>query len=231
MSSKQMGLRILAVFVLTAILVGCANTTATVAPVVPTAVSTLAQLPTSDLQSTLDLVKTQAAGTVIAGLTQNAPSDTPVLPTGTPTATATTAPTSTPLPPTAYPTATYIPWTLTPIYTATSAAYNCTITSVSPKATDTIKTGADFDGNWVAKNTGTQPWLKSDVDLKYITGTKFQTKGDLFDFKSDVAVNDSYTAIVDMVAPADAGTYYATWAFVRSGVTICTLNLTVVVIK
>ena len=116
MSSKQMGLRILAVIVLTTILAGCTNTTATVAPTAPPAQTSA---PTFDLQATLDMGKTQAAQTVIADLTQTVLSATPIPPTDTPTMTATTAPTNTPLPPTAIPTATFIPWTSTPIYTPT----------------------------------------------------------------------------------------------------------------
>ena len=232
MISIKLGLRILAMVVLVTILAGCTNATAT-----PTSSPTSIQQPTTIQQATFDLLRTQAAQTVVANLTQNAPTNTPVLPTATPVPTSTPAPTSTPLPtntplpPTSLPTATFVPWTSTPYYTATSTAYNCTITSVTPKTTDTLKAGQDFDGNWVVKNTGTSGWLMVDTDFKYVSGTKFQTKGDLFDFKSDVAVGASYTVIVDMLAPTDAGTYLASWAIVRSNQTICTLNLTVVVVK
>lgn len=231
MSSKQLGLRILAVVIMVTILAGCTNTTAT-----PTQVTAPTNAPTGISQPTLDLVKTQVAQTIIANLTQSAPSATPNLPTNTPLPTYTPLPTTAPLPtdtpvPTLKPTATFIPWTSTPIYTATLTTYNCSVTDVSPKSTDTIKTGVDFDGKWVAKNTGSKSWLAADVDLKYISGTKFQTKGDIYDSKSDTASGSSYTAIVDMVAPSSAGTYTATWALVRSGVNICTLNLKVVVVK
>ncbi len=229
MNSKSMGLKIILVMLLAAILAGCNTAATTVAPTSDT---------TSDQQATLDSLRTQVAQTVIANPTLVPPTETPVLETNTPTITSTPTSTvtplatSTPLPPTFTPTRTPVPWTSTPVYTATSTAYNCTITSVSPKATDTTKVGYDFDGNWVIKNTGTETWNHGDIDIKYISGTKFQGSGpDVIDLKNDVAHDASYTVIIDMVAPVTAGTYYATWALVRSGMTVCTLPLTVVVVN
>ena len=103
---------------------------------------------------------------------------------------------------------------------------------MTPNAATTIKTGNDFDGNWVIKNTGTETWLHTDIDIKYISGTKFQVAGeDVLDMKSDVAHDASFTVIVDMVAPSTACTYTASWALVRSGTTVCTMPLTVVVVN
>jgi hypothetical protein len=204
------------------------------ATLVPTTPVPATAEPTTDQQATIQAVKTQAAQTVIAGLTQNAPTKTPIPPTATSTPTLSPTPTftKTPKTPTTTPTLTPIPWTTTPSLTATLTTYNCTITSVSPAATDTLKTGVDFDGKWVVKNTGTQPWIHTDVDIKYLSGTKFQVAGeDLLDTKSDVPSGASYTVIVDMVAPANAGTYYASWALVRSSQVICNMYLTLVVVK
>jgi uncharacterized protein YceK len=228
MSSKSLGLKLILVIIITAILAGCGTAATTVAPTSET---------TSDQQATLDSLRTQVAQTVIANPTLVPPTDTPVLQTNTPTITSTPTstitplPTSTPLPPTLTPTRTLIPWTLTPVYTATLTTFNCSITSVSPKSTDTIKKGSDFDGKWVVKNTGTETWIHSEVDIKYISGTKFQVAGeDIFDMKSDVAHDGSYTQIVDMVAPSTAGTYTATWGFVMGSTRVCTMPLTVVVV-
>jgi hypothetical protein len=225
MNFQKIGLRMAALIAITAVLAGCATATAS-----PTAAPTAAS--TIDQQATFAPIYTEAAGTVMAALTLNAPTATPVPPTSTPSPTATPAPTNTPLPPTAMPTATYIPWTATPLATATLTTYNCTITTVSPAAAETQKAGSDFDGRWVVENTGTQAWDHTAVDIKYLSGTKMQKAGeDLLDMKSDVAVGGSYTVIVDMIAPADAGTYYAYWALVQGSLTICNMNLTVVVVK
>ncbi len=229
MSSKSMGMKIILVMMVAALLAGCSTAATTVAPT---------QGSNSDQQATLDSLRTQVAQTVIANPTLVPPTETPVLETNTPTITSTPTstitplPTSTPLPPTFTPTRTPVPWTATPVYTATSTAYNCTITEVTPNSATTIKVGNDFDGRWVVKNTGTETWNHGDIDYKYISGTKFQVAGeDLLDMKSDVAHDASYTFIVDMVAPTTAGTYYATWAVVRSGMTVCTLPLTVVAVN
>ncbi len=226
MSSKSLGLKIIMVMMLAAVLAGCNSAATTVAPTSGT---------NTDQQATLDSLRTQVAQTVIANPTLVPPTETPVLETNTPTITSTPTSTvtplatSTPLPPTLTPTRTPVPWTSTPVYTATSTAFNCTITSVTPNTASTpIKVGYDFDGNWVIKNTGTETWNHGDIDIKYISGTKFQVAGqDVVDLKNDVAHDASYTVIIDMVAPTTAGTYTATWALVRSGMTVCTLPLTV----
>jgi hypothetical protein len=250
MSYQKIILRLAAVISIVAMLTGCS--TATTAPTTvpnPQAtsgqVSATATVPTVDQQATLNAVGTQVAGTLIAGLTQNAPTETPVPPTATPvpatntpqftaTPSLTNTPlaTNTPVPPTKAPTATFIPWTATPSRTATLSTYNCSITSVSPAATATQKVGSDFDGNWVVKNTGSLAWVHTDVDIKYLSGTKFQPASEsLMDMKTDVASGASFTVIVDMVAPADPGTYYASWGLVQGGLVICNMNLTVVVVK
>lgn len=212
-------LRLLALTITAAILAGCASPTA----IAPTAA------PTVDLQPTLIAVKTQAVQTAIANLTQNAPTATPVTPTNTPqpTATSTLAATATPVPPTLAPSATFAPWTLTP----TAAAFSCSVTSTTPKSTDKITVASNFDGIWVLKNNGTQTWTHSETDIKYVSGTKLQKTLNLLDLSTNVAPGDSYTVTVDMVSPAEAGTYTTVWAVVMGKDTLCTLNLTVTVVK
>jgi hypothetical protein len=219
MQSHSFALRLLALTISTFILVGCASPTA----ILPTAV------PTIDLQPTLNAVKTQAVQTALVNLTQTAPTATPVTPTNTPLPTATSTPafTATPVPPTKAPTATLAPWTLTP----TVGAYSCSVTSVTPKSTDKVTASSNFDTTWVIKNNGTQTWLGSETDIKYVSGTKLQKSGDLLDMTSNVAPGDSYTIAVDMVSPADAGTYTAVWAVMMGKDTLCTLNLSVTVVK
>jgi len=229
MSSKTMGIKLMVAIVITTMLASCNIAGPTQAPT---------SAATSDQQATLDLIRTQVAQTIVANPTEIPLTDTPALPTNTPTITftptntVTPLPTNTPLPPTALPTKTLVPWTATPVYTATSTAFNCTITEVTPNATTTVKKGVDFDGRWVVKNTGTETWLKGDIDIKYISGIKFQVAGeDALDMTSDVAHDASYTVIVDMVAPTTVGSYVATWALVRSNTTVCTLPLTVIVVN
>ena len=222
MSSKPLAQRIFVSIVLAVLLASCAGTR------VPTAA------PTIDQQPTFNAIQTQAVQTAVAAMTQNAPTAAPLVLTSTSAPataapTETQAPTNTPLPPTAVPTATAVPKTATPmvLITSTLSTYNCTITDVSPKPTDKIRPGGDFDGRWVVKNTGSQTWGQHEVDFRYSSGTKFQTHGDAFDLTADVTHDNSYTVIVDMLAPKDPGTYYATWQLVYGNQPICSLGLTV----
>lgn len=243
MSVRQMILRLGMVLLAAAVLAGCSSPTATVAPTAgPTTAATTA--PTSpaptaaatvDLQPTFNAIKTQSAATVIANLTQNAPTAAPVIPaTATPAAqpTATAAPSSTPLPrattaPTAAATATAVlkPWTLVP----TQAAYSCMVIDYSPKASVSFSPSADFDVQWVIKNTGKLKWLATETQFHYADGVKMQKKGDTVDLKTDVAPNGSYTVGLDMLAPAEAGTYWITWKLTYGNVSICSMSLSVVV--
>jgi hypothetical protein len=203
MNSQKSLFKIIGGVVLVAVLMGCNSPTPTL-------------VPTVDIQLTLDAVKTQSAGTVIANLTQNAPD---------PTKTDVPMTTKTPQP-TMKPTNTLMPWwTQTP----TQPSGGCTITDSSPKPNAIFTPNASFDGNWVIKNSGDKKWLSNEVDIRYATGTKFQTKVDVLDLKNDVAEGDSYTVIVDMKAPAAAGTYATTWVVYKGGQIICSMPLTIIV--
>lgn len=191
--------------------------------------------PTVDTQPTFAMVQTQAVQTAVADMTLNAPpTATQALPTETPLPAATLEPTATnppptvaPIIPTSAPTSTVRVVTNTPAYTATSSAYNCTITEQSPSFGYDIRKGSDFDGRWVVKNTGSETWTTSDVDIRYVSGEKFQTNVDALDLSSNVAKNDSFTIIVDMLAPNNTGRYSATWAVYDGGQTICVLPITI----
>jgi hypothetical protein len=206
MSNRKLLLRFIGGVVLVTALMGCAS---------PTPTPTLA--PTVDIQPTLNAVKTQSAATVIADLTKNAPTATktavPTIPTNTPRPTATVKATNTLLP----------WWTKTP----TQPSGSCTITESSPLPTEAIAPNGSFDGKWVIKNVGDGKWLTNETDIRYASGTKFQTKADVIDLKNDVAEEESYTVIVDMKAPATAGTYVTTWVVNLGGQVICSMPLTI----
>lgn len=214
MFSKSILGKILSVIITAAILVGCsAAPTATPTPV-----------PTVDLQPTLDAVANQAVQTMIAKLTLDAPTATPVIPTDTPAPTNTIPPLPTDTPaPTQTPTRVFIPWTSTP--TATQPVYNCTVTSVSPTTSDTITVDQDFDGKWTVKNSGVKPWSAGNTDIKYVEGTKLHTGGDLLDLGSDVAPNGTYSIVIDMKAPSSDGTYSTTWGIYLEDGSVCSLTL------
>jgi hypothetical protein len=197
-------------------------------------------LPTPDQAATIEAVSTQAAATIVAGLTANAPAATetpmptateeaaPELPTAEPQPTETLAPPTFTLVP---PTATFAPIVATstpmPTVTPTSTGYECSIVEVAPSSSSTLKASSEFDAVWKIKNTGTKSWPAASGDFKFVSGTKMQTYGDLFDLKNDVKPNETYTFIVDMETPGNAGKFTATWILADGPVTYCTLNLTV----
>lgn len=231
--------RLLFAFILVGLLAGCGSPTATETPTAaPTKAATAApttaptQAPTVDLQPTFNAVKTQAAATVIANLTQTAPSATPVpSATATKPAQATAAPstpaaTGTPAPKATNTNAPILtPWTLVP----TKAAYSCAVISSSPTATQTFPPSSNFDVQWVVKNNGTQKWPASETVLRYIEGQKMQKFGDAVLLPKIVSPDETYTFGIDMVAPAATGTYYMNWRLTYGSVTLCNMSLTIVI--
>lgn len=198
--------------------------------------------PTVDAQPTYSAIQTQAVQTALAEMTLNAPTATPELPTATalpPTEAVTEAPTATPEPvvvittvmPTVLPTNTRVPATLAPAATATPSSYNCSVTDSSPDFGWDIRPGGDFDGRWTVKNTGTDAWKASEVDIKFVSGTKFHTNVEAMDLGADVAKDGSYSIVVDMLAPNETGRFSTTWAVVRGSQTLCVLPLTIDVVQ
>lgn len=213
MSITKVFFRIFGGVVLTGVLMGCST---------PEPLPT--QEPTMNIQQTLNAVKTEAVETVIADLTWNAPdsTNTPV-----PVATNICQPTLKPtLKPTFSPTNTLLPW-----WTKTPAQLSggCEITEFSPKMNEIFSANDNFDGKWVIKNTGDSKWLANEIDIRYATGTKFQDSVDVVDLKNNVSEEDTYTVVVDMRAPAAAGTYATTWVVYKGGNVICSVPLTIIV--
>jgi hypothetical protein len=207
MSKQKLFLNFIGLGVLAAIMMGCT----TPAP---------SQAPTVDFEKTIEVVKTQAAGTAVANITPVicALTSTP-LPTATNTLTPTTAPTATI-------TNTLMPWwTKTP----TQPSGGCTVTETYPAASEIFTPNTSFDGKWVIKNTGDNKWLTNETDIRFASGTKMQTSSDVVDMKTDVAEGDTYTVIVDMQTPAAAGTYTTTWVVYTGGQIICSMPLRIVV--
>jgi hypothetical protein len=202
-------------------LLGC-NALATATPTITASPSAIATEDPQIIASTVSAAKTEAVGTAFAQLTQ-AVTATP-LPSDTSQATET--PTFTPVPPTPTATRTLAPlWTATVL--ATQGAYQCSITSLSPKSGESVTKGNDFDLAVTLKNTGTHDWSTDNIDFKYLSGTKFQKKVDAIDLPSNVDTGDSIDLVVDMVANTDTGTHSASWGLVNGSTTFCTVDISV----
>lgn len=189
--------------------------------------------PTPDaaaIQATLDAVAASALETLafqLTGTAQAMPTNTPV-PTLEPTATPTETfePTPTQVPPTA--TNTRIPPTAAPTFTPTPGNYSCQIVSISPASGAKLKIGVDFDMVWTVKNNGLKNWEVGSLDLKYVSGEKMQSYGDIFDVNTLVETGKELKLVVDMVMPTTTGTYTATWNLLMNGSNICSLPVNVV---
>ena len=191
------------------------------------------------LQATVNAAVAQAVqataisqtGTALAMPTSTATATATLEPTATETATATATSTATPQPTATIQviviTNTFVPTVAKPTATPTTAPYTCTLTSTSPSAGTKMNTGNDFDAVWKVKNTGTKDWQPGYVDLVYVSGTKMQTKGDVFDVNVALAKGAETTITLDMLAPGSAGKYTDTFALVMEGVTMCTLTVNI----
>ena len=108
-----------------------------------------------------------------------------------------------------------------PSDTPTAYTYFCEITVDKPLDGGMVDYGSNFDGYWVIKNGGTVTWDQTQVEARYITGTKLQTKRDFVKLPRDVEPGSSVKLTMDMTAPSDVGTYYSTWGLMTGDRVIC----------
>ena len=115
-----------------------------------------------------------------------------------------------------------------PTVSATVTSAICQV-SVSPALGSVMGPGTDFDAAWTVKNISGKTWELYTTDYKYIKGAEMQKFGAAYDLNQVVATGEKVTLTVDMLAPADPGTYSATWALVQGSTILCTLPLKIVV--
>jgi|WetSurMetagenome_2_1015567.scaffolds.fasta_scaffold08026_3 hypothetical protein len=115
-----------------------------------------------------------------------------------------------------------------PTVSATVTSSICKL-SVSPALGTVMGPGTDFDAVWTVTNISGKTWELYTTDYKYIKGTEMQKFGDAYDLNQVVETGEKVTLTVDMLAPADPGTYSATWALVQGSTIICTLPVKIVV--
>jgi len=103
----------------------------------------------------------------------------------------------------------------------------CKVTLVGPANNSVFTPNASFDGRWTLENTGTETWDSSNLDFKYLSGTKMHEGGDVRDLWVNVASGEKIDFILDMIAPDSAGTYPTTWGLMLGGSTVCTMSFTI----
>jgi hypothetical protein len=192
--------------------------------------------PTVDVAPTLDAARTQAAQTVEAELASrptatSLPATATLAPSATELPSSTPAPTNTVVVATNTPPPTNVPAgptnTPTTTITSTPSGYGCSITASSPGWGASFLPGADFDGRWTIKNTGTNSWAASEMDYRYLSGQKMHVGNDTYDLPGNVAAGASIEVIVDMKAPTAVGNYSTTWSISIGSTSICALPMNI----
>jgi hypothetical protein len=108
-----------------------------------------------------------------------------------------------------------------------SAGYACKLISQEPKNYTRMVSRQYFDMSWTVKNSGAHTWHAQAVVFKYISGTKMQTRGNVFGLYSSVIKGRSTTLVVDMTAPKAQGIYSTSWGLYASKNPFCTVTLTI----
>ena len=114
-----------------------------------------------------------------------------------------------------------------PSDTPTELAYFCEISVDKPLDGGMVNYAENFDGQWSIKNGGTVTWDQTQVEARYITGTKLQTKYDSVKLPRDIPPGKSVKLTLDMTAPADVGTYFSTWGLMQGDRVICRWNFAI----
>lgn len=91
-----------------------------------------------------------------------------------------------------------------------STAYACRLVSQSPVDGQVMKPLEPFDGRWTLKNTGTATWTTDEFQFFLRQGEKFEAADGSF-ISEEVEPGDSYTFVVDMIAPFNPGFYVSEW--------------------
>jgi len=112
----------------------------------------------------------------------------------------------------------------------TPVQLKCYFISQNPLNNTTLKPGQDFDAIWRVENNGKIAWTYTDTDLIYVSGQKMQKFYDIIDIPHTVKVGEQLEWVVDMTAPAAAGTYTTNWKMTLGIYSFCPVSLTIRVV-
>lgn len=173
---------------------------------------------------------TQAAVTMVAQLTANAPTLTPTL-----AATDTPVPTMTPLGgvlPTLPPLATLPPLFTPTASTGVNTADKAAFVTQSPADYETVTTGKVFNIIWRLRNVGTTTWNPNYVYRFYAAANKISTAANGYNLTANVPPNGEVDLKVTATAPGTPGTYDTQWVLTNpEGVNFALFTLTLNVVQ
>ena len=89
--------------------------------------------------------------------------------------------------------------------------YDCKLVAQSPADGKLMKPAEPFDGRFTVKNTGTSTWTTDEFQVFHKSGEDFDASADGFFIDEEVEPGDSYTVVMDMIAPFPPGVYVGWW--------------------
>lgn len=96
--------------------------------------------------------------------------------------------------------------------------FGCRLISTRPEILTILRPKEEFSVTWRVLNSGTARWLKNDVALHFISGSKLQTQKYKENFiPYTINPKDPLNLQVPMRAPAEPGVYYAIWGLRTQG--------------
>ncbi len=111
------------------------------------------------------------------------------------------------------------------------SAYQCKIISRTLNDGANFQPKANFDGNWVVRNTGSAAWSPDNVEYVYVSGAEMYKYNLSYPLPKRVNPGQRVRIIVDMLAPRYPGPYDTTWGLAVDGHIFCQLPLSVHVIQ
>ncbi len=195
-----------------------------------------AAIPTYDLAATQtqDALRTEAAYTLAAAMTEAAiaatasavippPSETPI---DTATSTLTPIPSETPTPTenpagTSTGTPTGTPELVIPTSTIVKADYQCNLIRTSPSYKSILQRGEDFDVHWTLLNSGTEIWYYETVSGAYRNGVMLHRYSGSFKLPTAVKPGETFEITIDMQAPLEPGLYSSIWVLKHDSKDFC----------
>jgi uncharacterized protein YraI len=111
-----------------------------------------------------------------------------------------------------------------PAEPAPAPASSCQLVGQDPVDGTTFPTSHGFGMTWVVKNTGSDPWNHSDVDLVFqgaLNGQRLHSTGDVYDINQTVDPGQTYTVSGSLITPDSPGQYGEAWALMRGQTLLC----------
>jgi len=112
------------------------------------------------------------------------------------------------------------------------AIEGCEVISQIPPNNASFSADTPFTTTWVLRNSSSQTWGRSNVDIRFLGATNNQqmhTGSSAFDLSNDVDPGATYNFSVSLLAPSSAGNYGEVWEVVAGSSRICQFSVYITV--